>query len=101
MPILTEPAVETGAPAVVPHGLTRRFGRRVAVDHLDLQGRAGELYGFLGPNGAGESTTLPMLCGVLAPSEGGGTPLGIDLVAEAERVKSVNGDMLPQFSPYD
>ena len=47
MPILTEPAAETGAHAVVTHGLTRRFGKRIAVDHLDLQVRAGELYGFL------------------------------------------------------
>ena len=62
MPILTEPSSETGGHAVVTRGLTRRFGRRVAVDHLDLQVRAGELYGFLGPNGAGKSTTLRMLC---------------------------------------
>src|SRR5882762_11242835 len=101
MPILTEPAVETGAHAVVTHGLTRRFGKRVAVDHLDLQVRAGELYGFLGPNGAGKSTTLRMLCGLLAPSEGGGTVLGIDLVAEPERIKSVIGYMSQKFSLYD
>src|SRR6267142_245211 len=100
-PILTESAIETGGLAVVTHGLTRRFGRRVAVDHLDLQVRAGELYGFLGPNGAGKSTTLRMLCGLLAPSEGGGTVLGIDLVAEPERIKSVIGYMSQKFSLYD
>ncbi|HWN02517.1 MAG TPA: ABC transporter ATP-binding protein [Candidatus Dormibacteraeota bacterium] len=97
MPTLTDP---TGQ-AVVTQGLTRRFGRRVAVDHLDLQVRAGELYGFLGPNGAGKSTTLRMLCGLLAPSEGGGTVLGIDLVAEPERIKSVIGYMSQKFSLYD
>ena len=97
MPILTDP---TGQ-AVVTQGLTRRFGRRVAVDHLDLQVRAGELYGFLGPNGAGKSTTLRMLCGLLAPSEGGGTVLGIDLVTEPERIKSVIGYMSQKFSLYD
>src|SRR5712692_4010574 len=87
--------------AVETRELTRRFGKRVAVDHLDLRVRAGELYGFLGPNGAGKSTTLRMLCGLLDPSEGGGTVLGIDLVAEPERIKSVIGYMSQKFSLYD
>jgi len=87
--------------AVVTRGLTRRFGKRVAVDHLDLRVRAGELYGFLGPNGAGKSTTLRMLCGILEPSEGGGTVLDIDLVSEPERIKSVIGYMSQKFSLYD
>jgi ABC-2 type transport system ATP-binding protein len=87
--------------AVATRQLTRRFGKRVAVDHLDLRVRAGELYGFLGPNGAGKSTTLRMLCGLLEPSEGGGTVLGIDLVAEPERIKSVIGYMSQKFSLYD
>jgi len=87
--------------AVVTHQLTRRFGKRVAVDHLDLRVRAGELYGFLGPNGAGKSTTLRMLCGILEPSEGGGTVLDIDLVSEPERIKSVIGYMSQKFSLYD
>jgi ABC-2 type transport system ATP-binding protein len=92
---------DTAGYAVVTHGLTRRFGRRVAVDHLDLHVRTGELYGFLGPNGAGKSTTLRMLCGLLEPSEGGGTVLGIDLVADPERIKSVIGYMSQKFSLYD
>ena len=87
--------------AVVTRQLTRRFGKRVAVDHLDLRVRAGELYGFLGPNGAGKSTTLRMLCGILEPSEGGGTVLDIDLVSEPERIKSVIGYMSQKFSLYD
>jgi ABC-2 type transport system ATP-binding protein len=87
--------------AVETRELTRRFGKRVAVDHLDLRVRAGELYGFLGPNGAGKSTTLRMLCGILEPSEGGGTVLGIDLAAEPERIKSVIGYMSQRFSLYD
>ena len=87
--------------AVVTRGLTRRFGRLVAVDHLDLRVRAGELYGFLGPNGAGKSTTLRMLCGILEPTEGEGTVLGIDLTREPERVKSVIGYMSQRFSLYD
>jgi len=87
--------------AVVTQGLTRRFGRLTAVDHLDLGVRAGELYGFLGPNGAGKSTTLRMLCGILEPSEGNGTVLGIDLRREPERVKSAIGYMSQKFSLYD
>jgi ABC-2 type transport system ATP-binding protein len=87
--------------AVETRGLTRRFGKRVAVDHLDLQVRTGELYGFLGPNGAGKSTTLRMLCGILEPSEGGGTVLGIDLVTKPERIKSSIGYMSQKFSLYD
>jgi len=63
--------------------------------------RAGELYGFLGPNGAGKSTTLRMLCGILEPTEGGGTVLGIDLVAAPERIKSIIGYMSQRFSLYD
>jgi ABC-2 type transport system ATP-binding protein len=87
--------------AVVTHGLTRRFGRRVAVDHIDLRVRVGELYGFLGPNGAGKSTTLRMLCGLLEPSEGEGTVLGLDLRRDPERIKSRIGYMSQRFSLYD
>ena len=87
--------------AVVTRGLTRRFGKIVAVDHLDLTVRTGELFGFLGPNGAGKSTTLRMLCGILEPSEGEGRVLGIDLIAEPERVKSAIGYMSQRFSLYD
>jgi len=87
--------------AVETRDLTRRFGKRVAVDHLNLHVRAGELYGFLGPNGAGKSTTLRMLCGILEPSEGGGRVLGIDLTRDPERIKSVIGYMSQRFSLYD
>ena len=87
--------------AVVTEGLTRRFGRLVAVDHLDLRVRTAELYGFLGPNGAGKSTTLRMLCGILEPTEGGGTVLGIDLAREPEKVKPMIGYMSQRFSLYD
>ena len=87
--------------AVETRDLTRRFGPRVAVDHLNLRVRTGELYGFLGPNGAGKSTTLRMLCGILEPSAGGGTVLGLDLARESERIKSVIGYMSQRFSLYD
>jgi ABC-2 type transport system ATP-binding protein len=92
---------EASPAAVVTRGLTKRFGKIVAVDHLDLVVRAGELYGFLGPNGAGKSTTLRMLCGILEPSDGEGSVLGIDLRRQPERVKSLIGYMSQRFSLYD
>ena len=87
--------------AVETRGLTKRFGSVVAVDHLDLSVRRGELYGFLGPNGAGKSTTLRMLCGILEPTEGEGSVLGIDLGRDPERIKSAIGYMSQRFSLYD
>ena len=92
---------DDGSHAVVTRGLTKRFGRLVAVDHLDLDVRRGELYGFLGPNGAGKSTTLRMLCGIMEPTAGEGTILGIDLRRDPEGVKSAIGYMSQHFSLYD
>jgi ABC-2 type transport system ATP-binding protein len=94
-------AARPPAPAVETRGLTKRFGRIVAVDHLDLRVATGELYGFLGPNGAGKSTTLRMLCGIMEPTEGQGTVLGIDLRRDPEAVKSAIGYMSQRFSLYD
>jgi ABC-2 type transport system ATP-binding protein len=88
-------------PAVVTEGLTKRFGALTAVDHVDLVVQAGELYGFLGPNGSGKTTTLRMLCGILEPTEGGGQVLGFDLRREPERIKAAIGYMSQRFSLYD
>ncbi|MBI3456328.1 MAG: ABC transporter ATP-binding protein [Candidatus Rokubacteria bacterium] len=87
--------------AVVTEGLTKRFGNLVAVDHIDLVVEAGELYGFLGPNGSGKTTTLRMLCGILEPSEGRGRVLGFDLRREPEQIKAAIGYMSQRFSLYD
>jgi len=89
------------ANAVVTEGLTKRFGRFTAVDHVNLLVPSGELYGFLGPNGSGKTTTLRMLCGILEPTEGGGRVLGFDLRAEPERIKAAIGYMSQRFSLYD
>lgn len=95
------PKDETKDYAVRTEGMSRRFGHIVAVDHLDLYVRQGELFGFLGPNGAGKSTTLRMLTGILEPTSGNATVLGVDVVREPERVKSIIGYMSQKFSLYD
>jgi len=87
--------------AVITEGLTKRFGKVTAVDHVSLRVHAGELYGFLGPNGSGKTTTLRMLCGILAPTEGHGTVLGYDILRQPELVKAAIGYMSQRFSLYD
>jgi len=87
--------------AVSVRNLTRRFGDFVAVDHIDLDVEKGEIFGFLGPNGAGKSTTIRMLCGLLSPSDGGGTVAGLDIGTEAEAIKQRIGYMSQKFSLYD
>ena len=82
-------------------GLTRRFGDLVAVDQLDMQVPQGSIYGFLGPNGSGKSTTIRMLCGLLLPTTGSATVLGVDVRRDPEALKSRIGYMTQRFSLYD
>jgi ABC-2 type transport system ATP-binding protein len=77
--------------AVETHGLTRRFGDLVAVDHLDLSVPQGSFYGFLGPNGAGKSTTLKCLTGLLRPSSGNMSILGRDPARDGLAIKRETG----------
>ncbi len=86
---------------ITARGLTRRFGKLVAVDHLDITVRRAEIYGFLGPNGSGKSTTIRMLCGLLDPTSGEVEVLGHRLPQEAEAVKRSIGYMTQKFSLYD
>jgi ABC-2 type transport system ATP-binding protein len=81
--------------------LTRRFGQFVAVDHLSFDVRRGEIFGFLGSNGAGKSTTIRMLCGLLRPTSGTATIDGIDVAKDPERVKQRIGYMSQRFSLYE
>ena len=74
-------------PALVTTALTRRFGDFTAVDNVNLTVAPGQFFGFLGPNGAGKSTTIKMLTGLLAPSAGSISILGLDAIAHAEEVK--------------
>ena len=82
-------------------GLTRLFGELIAVDHIDLSVTRGQVYGFLGPNGSGKSTTLRMLCGLLTPSSGEATVLGLQMPQQAEQLKKRIGYMTQKFSLYE
>ena len=80
--------------------LTRRFGPIVAVDHLNLTVARGEIFGLVGPDGAGKTTTLRMLCGLLDPSEGSATVAGFDTVRQSQSVKDQIGYMAQRFGLY-
>jgi ABC-2 type transport system ATP-binding protein len=87
--------------AIVVKDLTRRFGKFVAVDHVSFTVGAGEIFGFLGSNGAGKSTTIRMLCGLLKPTSGTALVGGVDVARHPERVKASIGYMSQKFSLYE
>src|SRR5262245_55358200 len=82
-------------------GMTKRFGERTAVDHVDLQVRQGDICGFLGPNGSGKTTFIRMLCGLLRPDAGSGTCLGYDVISESDAIKREVGYMTQRFSFWE
>ncbi|HXI33830.1 MAG TPA: ABC transporter ATP-binding protein [Gemmatimonadales bacterium] len=89
------------APAVETHELTRTFGTHVAVRALSLTIGRGEVFGLLGPNGSGKTTTIRMLCGLLEPTSGSARVAGIDVAAAPEQVKSRIGYMSQRFGLYE
>jgi ABC-2 type transport system ATP-binding protein len=94
-------APETARDVVIDvNGLTKSFGGRVVVRDLSMQVRRGTIFGFLGPNGSGKTTTIRMLCGLLTPDQGSGTCLGFDIRTEAPKIKTRVGYMTQHFSLY-
>ncbi|HEV2628926.1 MAG TPA: ABC transporter ATP-binding protein [Pseudolabrys sp.] len=83
------------------HGLTKKFDGRAVVRDLSMQVKRGTIYGFLGPNGSGKTTTIRMLCGLLTPDEGTGTCLGFDIRTETDKIKPRVGYMTQRFSLYE
>ncbi|MCF8469258.1 MAG: ABC transporter ATP-binding protein [Parvibaculum sp.] len=97
---LAEPASD--APLVIDvHGLTKIFNSTKVVDSVDMQVSQGEIYGFLGPNGSGKTTTIRLLCGLLTPDAGEGTCLGYDILSESDLIKLQVGYMTQRFSLYE
>jgi ABC-2 type transport system ATP-binding protein len=87
--------------AITARGLTRRFGSLVAVDHIDIEIPRAQIYGFLGPNGSGKSTTIRMLCGLLRPTSGECTVLGLPVPRSAEQLRQRIGYMTQRFSLWE
>lgn len=84
--------------AIDVQGLVKRFGKKTVVDGVDIQLPEGEVWGFLGPNGSGKTTTIRMICGLLKASEGQGRCMGYDIQREAGRIKLCTGYMTQKFS---
>jgi ABC-2 type transport system ATP-binding protein len=97
---LSSGAARNGEYAIEVAGLTKSFDGKEVVHNLSLRVRRGQIYGFLGPNGSGKTTTLRMICGLLTPDGGRGTCLGYDILTEREKIKRRVGYMTQRFSLY-
>lgn len=95
------PASKDGDAVIDVHGLTKTFGPRKVVDDFALRVPRGAIYGFLGPNGSGKTTTIRMVCGLLRPDAGAGRVLGYDVLRESLRIKERVGYMTQRFSLYE
>lgn len=91
----------SGSDSITVNHLEKRFGQFVAVNKISFSVRKGEIFGFLGSNGSGKSTTIRMLCGIITPTSGGGQVAGHDIIKEAEEIKKSIGYMSQKFSLYE
>jgi ABC-2 type transport system ATP-binding protein len=94
MPVI----VETTELAIDVKGLVKTFDHKPAVNGVDIQMPKGQVWGFLGPNGSGKTTTIRMICGLLKPTEGSGTCLGFDIQKQSGEIKGRTGYMTQKFS---
>ncbi|MEZ5929071.1 MAG: ABC transporter ATP-binding protein [Parvularculaceae bacterium] len=93
--------MKNGELVIDVRGLTKRFGDKTVVDNFDLAVPRGTIYGFLGPNGSGKTTTIRMVCGLLKPDAGSGACLGFDVLTESRKIKERVGYMTQRFSLYE
>jgi len=89
------------APVIDVHDLSKTFGDKRVVDHLSMRVARGEIFGFLGPNGSGKTTSIRLMCGLLTPDEGSGTCLGYDIRTQSAEIKRNVGYMTQRFSFWD
>jgi ABC-2 type transport system ATP-binding protein len=97
---MTAAAISAPEIAIDVHGLSKSFDGREVVHDLSMQVKRGTIYGFLGPNGSGKTTTIRMLCGLLTPDRGEGRCLGYDIRRDADKIKRRVGYMTQRFSLY-
>ncbi|KAA0681669.1 ABC transporter ATP-binding protein [Azospirillum brasilense] len=91
----------SGEPVIDVRGLVKRFGAKTVVDGFSIRVARGQIYGFLGPNGSGKTTTIRMLCGLLTPDAGEGTCLGLDIRRQSAAIKRQVGYMTQKFSFWE
>src|SRR5262249_40343918 len=91
----------TDQKVITAHDLTKRFGDFTAVDHISFEVFEGEIFGFLGDNGAGKTTAMRMLCGLSMPTSGSAKVAGFDVFKENEKIKKNIGYMSQKFSLYE
>ena len=87
--------------AIITHDLTKMFGSFTAVNKISFEVEKGEIFGFLGANGAGKTTAMRMLCGLIRPTSGNGTVAGFDIKSESEQIKKNIGYMSQKFALYE